>query len=210
MGDTVQQYHLGELTVALDPGHPANILPPALPESHVVLDIGCGAGQTLIAAYPDRVSYGIDVDAAALKLGRSLTNRIRFTRARAEALPYPDQRFDMVVARVSLPYTNLRKSFLEIRRVLKSGGSLWITLHPFSMVWDYAKASRNYKGWIYFLYILMNSTMFHFMRYQFPYLGGRYESFQTGAGMTRALRRMGFEDISIQRGRYFLVTARAK
>jgi len=210
MGDSTQQYHLGELKVALDPSHPSNILPPALPESHTVLDIGCGAGQTLIAAYPDRVSFGIDVDAAALKLGRSLTRHVQFTCAKAEALPYSDARFDLVVARVSLPYTNLRKSFQEIRRVLKKGGALWITLHPFSMVWSHAQSSRSYKGWIYFSYILLNGALFHLTRHQIPYLGFRYESFQTESGVTRALRQFGFEDISIQRGRYFLVTARAK
>lgn len=68
-----EQYHRGELKVALDPSHPAHILPPGLPRSHAVLDIGCGAGQTLIAAYPDRISYGVDVDVEALKLGGCAT-----------------------------------------------------------------------------------------------------------------------------------------
>src|SRR5262249_18921537 len=117
-----EAYHRGELAVALDPSHPSHILPPPLEARQLVLDVGCGAGQTLIAAYPDRVSFGLDIDRAALKLGRSLTDRVHFVCARAEALPWPDNSFDLVTARVSLAYTDIGRSLQEIRRVLKSGG----------------------------------------------------------------------------------------
>ena len=81
------EYHLSELQVALDPTSPRHILPPRLAPSSKVLDIGCGAGQSLIAAYPDHVSQGLDIDFDALQLGRSLTGCVRFTQGRAEALP---------------------------------------------------------------------------------------------------------------------------
>ena len=203
-----EDYHRGELKIALDPSHPAHILPPSLPRSRRVLDIGCGAGQTLIAAYPDRVSFGLDIDFDALKLGRSLTDRVCFVRGKAESLPWPKGQFDMVIARVSLAYTNIGASLKEIHRVLNKGGQLWMTLHPVSVPWRQAKSS-DYKGWIFFAYIVANSVCFHLTRKQFPFRG-RYESFQTEKGITQALIKNGFEGICISRGRHFLVTARSR
>lgn len=203
-----ESYNRRELKIALDPCHPAHILPPLLPTSHRLLDIGCGAGQTLIAAYPDRVSFGLDIDLKALKLGRELTDHVRFVCGKAEALPWPSGHFDVVIARVSLLYTNINASLKEIHRVLRKGGEVWITLQPFSKAWRQAKTG-NYKGWIYFGYVVLNSILFHFVQKQFPFLG-RYESFQTERGILRALEKNSFESIVIERGRHFLVTARSR
>jgi SAM-dependent methyltransferase len=199
------QSHLAELEILLDASHPARILPPARSATEMVVDIGCGAGQTLIAAYGDQVTFGLDVDLGALRLGRSLTQNVRFTCGKAEDLPYRDGQFDMVIVRGSLPYLNIRASLREIRRVLRPGGMVWMTLHTIGIPWKAAKTS-NYKGKIFFAYMCLNSVLFHLCQRQFPLLG-RYESFQTEGGITRALRRLGFVDISITRGPHFLVTA---
>jgi hypothetical protein len=66
----------------------------------------------------------------------------------------------------------------------------------------------NYKGRVYFLYVMLNSLLFHLTGKQFPFFG-RYETFQTEGGMTRALKKCGFTAISITRGKHFVVTARA-
>jgi SAM-dependent methyltransferase len=197
--------HLAELEILLDPSHPAHILPPARPATNMVIEIGCGAGQTLIAAYRDQVTYGLDIDPAALRLGRSLTQNVRSVCGKAKALPYRDQQFDMVVARASVPYFNIRASLQEIRRVLRPGGMVWMTLHTIAIPWKSAKTG-NYKGKLFFAYICVNSILFHLCQRQFPLLG-RYESFQTEGGITRALRRFGFVDICVTRGRHFVVTA---
>jgi ubiquinone/menaquinone biosynthesis C-methylase UbiE len=133
-----EHYHLAELRIALDPSHPAHLLPPALPRSQKVLDIGCGAGQTLFAVYADRVSFGLDIDFDALKLGRSLTGNVCFVCGRAEFLPFSHNYFDMIMSRVALPYTNISASLKEIHRVLRRGGQLWMTLHPFLIPWRQA------------------------------------------------------------------------
>ena len=201
-----KDYHLAELKVALDSAHPKHILPPPLAASFRVLDVGCGAGQTLIASYPDRVTFGLDQDIEALRLGSSLTGKVRFVCGRAEALPYKSEQFDFVVARVSLPYTNINASLKEIRRVLRPSGSVWITLNSFSIPWKAVRTS-NWKGKVFFAYILFNSIAFHLFQKNFSLLG-RYESFQTERGITQALRRSNFEEISISRPGHFLVTAR--
>jgi hypothetical protein len=49
--------------------------------------------------------------------------------------------------------------------------------------------------------------MFHFLRRQFS-LFGRYESFQTNHGISRALTESGFDEVRIVAGTKFVVTAR--
>ncbi len=201
-------YHEEELRIAQSSQDPRRLLPPPLAPGKTVLDIGCGAGQTLIAAYPDRLSFGIDIDMNALELGRRWTDRVAFTRGSAEALPYVDGVFDAVIARVSLPYTDLRRSLPEVYRGLKPGGLLWMTLHEFSVPWNQAKRS-SLKGWIFFAYTVTNSLLFHCCGRVFRLPGKHYESFQTDGGITRALRRAGFAEITIHRQSppLFLVTA---
>jgi hypothetical protein len=82
-----------------------------------------------------------------------------------------------------------------------------MTLHPVAVCWTAAKIG-NYKGKMFFAYICLNTVIFHLWQRQFPLLG-RYESFQTESGITRALRRVGFVDISVTRRAHFLVTAKA-
>jgi ubiquinone/menaquinone biosynthesis C-methylase UbiE len=201
------EYHLSELRIALDGADPRHVNPPPVPHSHKILDVGCGAGQTLMAAYPDRVSFGIDIDYDAVRLGLSYAPRVRFACAAAESLPFPDSSFDEVIARGALPYTSIERSLREIRRVLKDGGFVWMTLHPLSIPWRTARRS-NWKGRIHFLYIVLNGVFFHLLQRQFPYPGGRgYESFQTEHGIRRALEKAGFRNISVQKSGHFVVKA---
>jgi ubiquinone/menaquinone biosynthesis C-methylase UbiE len=116
----------------------------------------------------------------------------------------------MVVARVSLPYSNLPAALREVRRVLAPRGGVWLTLHPLPLVWKQAQG-RNWKGWIFFGYVVLNSVLFHLAGKQFPYVTRRYESFQTEGGMRRSLRKLGFENISMEKSKErFLVTARLR
>src|SRR5215510_14009355 len=103
-------YHLKELAIARDAADRRHVNPPAFPPEWRVLDVGCGAGQTLIACFGDRRSVGVDIAMDALRLGRTLTDKVSFVRAAAENLPFSDGAFDAVIARVSLPYSNLGHS----------------------------------------------------------------------------------------------------
>ena len=176
-------------------------MPPAAP----ILEVGCGAGQQLIANYPDRLTFGLDVDASAIALGRTLTTDVAFTRGMAERLPFKDDQFDLVVARVSLPYTDINQSVREIHRVLRPGGRTWMTLHPLSLCVAHAMQG-NLKSKLIFFYIVANGLAFHMFGRQLR-IGRFQESFQTSRAMRRALEREGFSQIAIDRDGQFLVTA---
>ena len=238
-------YHLAELEIAADPGHPAH-LNPAIPPGARVLDLGCGAGQTLIATAPaqelrspapgaeaplwqgarlrhsgdyaagsatqpermHRRPVGVDRDLAALALGRALTRRFPFACASGEALPFREGTFDLVLARVALPYMDLPRALAESRRVLRSGGALWATLHPAAVPWR-AFRRANARGKLYQLLVLANGVLFHLTLRLLRLPGGRYESFQTASAIRRALGAAGFTGIEIARGRHFVATASA-
>jgi ubiquinone/menaquinone biosynthesis C-methylase UbiE len=217
-------YRLGEFRVALDPSSPAHSLP-EIRLGEKVLDVGCGAGQTLIAACAWRRSgegglcascsrddcptwgYGIDIDGRALALGRKWSRRMILSYGSAERIPFPDDEFDVVISRVTLAYVDLRKAAIEIRRVLKPGGRVWLTLHPFSLVIGEAKR-KNWKGLLYMAYVALNGVIFHLTLRTISLFGLR-ESWQTGSAMVRLLKRAGFTDVKVnQSRRCFLVTAR--
>jgi SAM-dependent methyltransferase len=208
-------YHLEELAIARDPRAPRHIVPTNVPEGGRVLDIGCGAGQTLIAL--DRGSQstavGIDVDVAALLLGQTLTDEVRFACARAEALPFSHDSFDFVIARLALPYADISRAVTEIERVLRGEGMCWLVLHPVShavrqLLWHLRRLEL--KGAIYQLYVIANGVGLHLFgrQFRFPLRRNRIESFQTSRGIHRALRGAGLVDVMIRRGRFFVVMAR--
>ena len=130
-------YHVLELQIASDPADTRRVMPAIGARHRRILDVGCGAGQTLIASRlgADVTAIGIDRDGTALALGRKIDPRMRFVRASGETLPLPSAFFDLAISRVSLPYMRNREALAEMARVLREGGELWLALHPFSLAW---------------------------------------------------------------------------
>ncbi|CAN5543620.1 class I SAM-dependent methyltransferase [soil metagenome] len=100
-----------------------------------VLDAGCGSGPLTEALQTKgAVVSGFDlspamVDLARARLGDDADVRVADLGA---AVPYPDDRFDLVVASLSLHYVQDWESALaELRRVLRPGGRLIVSIiHP--------------------------------------------------------------------------------
>jgi ubiquinone/menaquinone biosynthesis C-methylase UbiE len=102
-----------------------------------ILDVGTGYGMSveLLAKRfdtPPRI-WSIDPSAQVLRRVRSgLKNRkyvarVKFSKARAEELPFRDGAFDLVVSLLSLHHlTNPEKGVREMGRVLSRGGRLVI------------------------------------------------------------------------------------
>jgi ubiquinone/menaquinone biosynthesis C-methylase UbiE len=208
-------YHLEELRIADAVGHSKRVMPPLTTADRAVLDLGCGAGQTLIATdfAPGTVVIGLDVDRSALAFGKKLDERISFVCGRGESLPFQSDGLDFVFSRVALPYMNLHDTLSEIRRVLKTGGRLWLVLHPCSMVVKEtleALSHLNLKRAAVCLYVIANGTALNSFGKEFhlPFRKNYYESFQTIRGTRKLLRKAGFDDVQVERSRFFVATAR--
>jgi ubiquinone/menaquinone biosynthesis C-methylase UbiE len=201
-------YHQGELRVALDTSNPQRLVPDPR-DARSILDIGCGAGQTIVALNASGRSVGVDIDVEALRFGASgaLGEPLRAAAARGEHLPFTDRVFDYVYSRVALPYMDVPQALAEMYRVLRPGGRLWLALHPIAIPAEQFRRG-NLKGKAYAAYIIANGVWFHFTGRTLR-LGGRIcESIQTERGMRVALSRAGFSRVEFQRTpAHFIVTA---
>lgn len=114
-----------------------------------VLDVGCGAAQTLRRLEPDRPVelFGVDTDAAALALGVRLGQLegidLTLAAGSATALPYRDGAFDLVVTRVALNYVHQRTALREMVRVLRPGGYLFCRVER---IWHDLRAMHAGRG----------------------------------------------------------------
>ena len=201
-------YHRGELEVALDAANPRRLVPD-VGAARSILDIGCGAGQTIIALGAGQRSTGVDVDLGALAFAANgaMGEPLRVARARGEQLPFRDGAFDYVYSRVALPYMDIPAALSEMHRVLRPGGRLWLALH--SLPIPAAQFRRgNFKGKVYAAYIVLNGLWFHLTGRTFALRAGHCESIQTERGMRLALGRAGFSRVAFQRTpQHFIVTA---
>jgi SAM-dependent methyltransferase len=201
-------YHEGELRVALDTSNPHRLVPEP-GDAVSILDIGCGAGQTIVALGAGRRSVGVDIDLQALRAGGKGQARepLRMAVAEGERLPFASGAFDYVYSRVAVPYMDIPSAVAEMHRVLGPGGRLWLALHPVDIPAEQFRRG-NLKGKIYALYTMMNGAWFHFTGRTFRLPGGVCESIQTRRGMRLALSRAGFTDIRFHRtALHFTVTA---
>jgi ubiquinone/menaquinone biosynthesis C-methylase UbiE len=97
----------------------------AVPEApRRALDLGTGTGDGALAIarrWPESEVVGVDLAEGMVELARSktpeeLTGRVRFERADAAKLPYPDGAFDLVTLANMIPF------FDELTRVVAPGG----------------------------------------------------------------------------------------
>ena len=115
-------------------GNPFSLGP--IHKGETVLDIGCGGGFDVIFAAtevgPEGQVTGIDVTPEMLERSKknlretSLAN-VTFRQATAEALPFPNDNFDVIISNgVFNLIPNKAKAFSEVFRVLKLSGRLMV------------------------------------------------------------------------------------
>jgi SAM-dependent methyltransferase len=181
------------------------ILPIVDPEYRRVLDLGCGSGDTLLKlGLPiHALLVGLDLDFDALKALGQWTVNVRLVCGSGELLPFKDECFDLVFSKVALPYMNIPATLREVNRVLREGGQLWMTLHPFRMA-----ATRitndlkvfDLRDCVYQSYVVANGFALEWLgrQFRFPANRRRCESVQSVRGIARALSREGFCDVQFE------------
>lgn len=97
-----------------------------------VLDVGCGTGaflEALASEVPRGLHAGVDLSEDMLAVAhRRLGPGFRLGQAHAEALPFEDAVFDVVVSTNVFHFVrHPRKSLRELHRVLKPAGRIVIT-----------------------------------------------------------------------------------
>jgi ubiquinone/menaquinone biosynthesis C-methylase UbiE len=145
---------------------------------------------------PDVV--GVDIESKALDEARRRYPQCLFLKAAGENLPFASGHFTHVDSGVSIPYMEIRKTFKELYRVLRAGGTVRISVHTWRLTLREFRVVRSPIALCYRLYVLLNGISLHLNGPLFHFLNtGRIESFQTEAGMFRELRRAGFEDVQV-------------
>ncbi len=181
-----------------------------------VLDVGCGAGDSLHEELEfrrkvlgDSVQFqmvGVDIDEPALEQGRAAYPQFLFVQGKGEHLPFADRSFDVIISRVALPYMDIPAALREMRRVLKPGGELKIKLHPLTFTLkELVNEMKSGPLWrraqrvIYRGYVLSNGMALHAggFNFHFPLARRRCESFQTKRAIQRALIAAGFTRVEI-------------
>jgi len=112
-------------------GRAAELAVSVLAAPRRVLDVGCGTGyllRLLAGRCPQATELaGIDPAPSMIKAAEQAAGgrRLRFTVGAAEALPYPDAAFDLVVSTTSFDHwADQRAGLGECARVLAPGGHL--------------------------------------------------------------------------------------
>lgn len=119
-----------------------------------VLDCGCGEGLYLMAMsgiFPDAAINGFDIDTSSMEVAkkhlekanpdREFSNRVNvdFKIGNICDMPYEDNYFDKICCSEVLEHVeDDRKALNELRRILKPGGKLVVTVpnHNYPFLWD--------------------------------------------------------------------------
>jgi ubiquinone/menaquinone biosynthesis C-methylase UbiE len=121
-----------------------------IPAKSKFLDVGCGAGYSLMRAYEDLgcIVEGIDADPRSHGVGRfvkDLVKDVPIIKGFAENLPFDNNTFDVVYSSHVLEHVNNEdKAISEMRRVLKNNGVLIIGMPTSNM------AILNYMSQVIF------------------------------------------------------------
>lgn len=102
------------------------------------LDVGCGGGAMMLQAAGHSQTFGVDLSSQALSHARS-RGLSRLARAEGSALPFAEGSFGSALALDVVEHHPRPEQILsEIRRVLRPGGFLVVTVPAFHWMWSYA------------------------------------------------------------------------
>ena len=178
----------------------------------VILDFGCGGGQTLLATFHfnPRLVTGIDRDGYAVEFAEFLFRRSKIPRERYSLLnseintvSLPENYFSHIICRLILYRVKVNQALTVLSRAAKSGGRIYILAHSAGYYFSRIKIILRNPAWFgYFLFVFINGLFFAATGLQLTLkLGSRRlsEIFFTEGSLKRALRRNGFKVEIFQR-----------
>jgi SAM-dependent methyltransferase len=108
----------------------------ALGASPRILDAGCGSGRTLDELRDYGTVAGLDFSEQAVAAARR-RGHADVQAGRVEALPWPDETFDLVTCLDVIEHTpDDRATLRELRRVTRPGGHLLVTVPAYQALWS--------------------------------------------------------------------------
>ena len=156
-----------------------------LPTGASLLDVGCGTGDLLRRLGSRFECAGCDPAEEMLAHARVTNPTAELAVASAEALPYEDGRFDVVLLIEVVRYLDdPRPALREVARVLRSGGLALVTFAPLATT---------------SLYPLVNAVS---SRIRLPGLTHVRQRFHTVRGAERLLTGAGYARVEVE-ARYF-------
>ena len=167
----------------------------------LILDVATGTGDLAIAMMalsPEKIT-GIDIASQMLDIGKikiekkKLTGKIIFLTGDAESIPFPDKSFDAVTVAFGVRnFENLEKGLLEMKRILKPGGTMQILefSHPESA--PFKQIYRFYSSFFipFFGKIISRNNQ------AYSYLPESVAAFPSGDDFIRILEKIGMENSS--------------
>lgn len=145
-----------------------------------VLDVGCGTGSLAVLikkSHPEAAIVGLDPDPAALAMANRKAKRARlrieFDRGFSDHMPYLDSSFDRVFSSFMIHHLKPDEraaTLVEIRRVLKTGGSVHLL--------DFAPHESTPHG--------AGSHRFHLAPHAEEHFEGQMTSLMSEAGFVEA------------------------
>jgi len=100
-----------------------------------VLDVGCGTGANLLLFNGQTV--GLDISSKALAFAKRRKKDLLLVQGSAEALPFEEGTFDLVLALDLLEHLpDDVKGLREMYRVLRKGGTLLVTVPAYRFLWS--------------------------------------------------------------------------
>lgn len=120
------------------------------------LDVGCASGymvSEISRVFPNALYHGVDSYDKVIEYGKKKYPHIKFKVANAEKLPFKAQEFDLIICYETIEHiTKPLKALEEMKRILKKGGRLILTMDSgsllFRIVWYFWENTKGrvWKG----------------------------------------------------------------
>lgn len=165
-----------------------------------ILDVATGTGDLAVKALklqPERIE-GVDLSEEMLARGRvkiarlGAEDRILLRRGDAEKLPYSDHQFDAALVAFGVRnFENLRAGLMEIRRVLRPGGSVVVLEFSHPTAFPVKQLYAFYSHFI--LPVVGRLISKHPAAYE--YLPESVDAFPSGTAFVQRMQDAGYGDI---------------